>query len=140
MASDRFNDFLAAQDRVYDDVSRELAAGEKQTHWMWFVFPQLAGLGSSEMAQKFAIHSLDEARRYLAHPALGERLRECTRLVLAVPDRTIDQIFGYPDNLKFHSSMTLFAAAAPQEPLFTSALDKYFGGESDEQTLKLLGR
>jgi uncharacterized protein (DUF1810 family) len=139
MALDRFNDFVAAQDRVYDAVCRELTAGEKRTHWMWFVFPQLAGLGSSAMAQKFAIRSLDEARLYLAHPVLGERLRECTRLVLAVPDRGVDDIFGYPDNLKFHSSMTLFAAAAPGEPLFAEALDRFFGGQPDEQTLKLLG-
>jgi uncharacterized protein (DUF1810 family) len=137
---DRFNDFVAAQNRVYDDVCRELAAGEKQTHWMWFVFPQLAGLGSSGMAQKFAIHSLDEAQRYLAHPLLGQRLRECTQLVLAVPDRSVDQIFGYPDNLKFHSSMTLFAAAAPEEPLFAAALERFFGGQPDQQTIKLLGR
>jgi uncharacterized protein (DUF1810 family) len=107
---------------------------------MWFVFPQLAGLGSSGMAQKFAIHSLDEARRYLAHPVLGQRLRECTRLVLAVPDRTVDQIFGYPDNLKFRSSMTLFSVAAPEEPLFAAALAKYFGGQPDDQTLQLLGQ
>ncbi len=137
-ADSNLADFVAAQDAVYPQVLRELAAGEKRTHWMWFVFPQLAGLGSSPMAQRFAIGSLEEAQRYLAHPVLGARLRECTRLVLAVPDKDADAIFGYPDNLKFRSSMTLFAAAAPEEPLFRQALEWFFGGEPDPLTTGLL--
>lgn len=130
--------FVAAQDAVYDQVCRELGAGEKRTHWMWFVFPQLAGLGSSPMARRFAIDSLGEAQRYLGHEVLGARLRECTRLVLAVRGRDVDAIFGDPDNLKFRSCMTLFAAAAPEEPLFREALEQFFGGEADSATIALL--
>jgi uncharacterized protein (DUF1810 family) len=133
-------EFVRAQDAVYDDVLRELAAGRKETHWMWFVFPQLAGLGSSRMAQKFAIASLDEARRYLAHRVLGPRLAECTRLMLATPHNDVRAILGYPDDLKFRSSMTLFAATAPQEQVFREALAMFFGGEEDERTIELLGR
>jgi uncharacterized protein (DUF1810 family) len=106
---------------------------------MWFIFPQLLGLGRSHMAERFALGSLDEARRYLAHPLLGERLRQCTRLVTNVEGRGVSDIFGYPDDLKFHSSMTLFALAAPQEPLFETALKKYFSGQKDLKTVELLG-
>jgi uncharacterized protein (DUF1810 family) len=105
---------------------------------MWFVFPQLAGLGHSAMAVRYAIASLDEARAYLAHPVLGPRLRECTQLVLAVQGRSIDAIFGYPDNQKFHSCMTLFVAAAPSELVFTKALAKYFSNDLDTATLAVL--
>ena len=127
--------FLSAQAPLIAQVRTELRAGKKSSHWMWFVFPQIAGLGRSEMAQRFAIASLDEARAYLAHHILGPRLKECTSLVLAVEGRSIAEIFGTPDDLKFHSSMTLFARAAPQEPIFKAALQKYFGGKEDPLTL-----
>ena len=132
--------FVDAQAPVIDRVRAELRAGRKRTHWMWFVFPQIAGLGNSAMAVRYAIGSLDEARAYLAHPILGPRLRECTQLVLAVQDRTIDAIFGHPDNLKFRSSMTLFAKAAPEERVFADALTKHFSGEMDERTQAELAR
>ena len=135
--------FVTAQDPVYTQVCAELAAGRKESHWMWFIFPQLRGLGSSGMAQRYALSSLDEARAYLAHPLLGERLRRCTGLVNGVEGRTIQQIFGYPDELKFRSSMTLFAhaaaAAGAPEP-FVSALAKYFAGEEDPRTRELLAQ
>lgn len=134
----RLAEFVAAQDEVYEDVKRELAAGRKETHWSWFIFPQLSGLGRSSMSRKFALASKDEARRYLAHPVLGPRLRECTRLMLASPERDVSSILGPPDDLKFRSSMTLFAAAVPEEPLFKEALVKFFDGEPDPLTLSLL--
>jgi uncharacterized protein (DUF1810 family) len=137
---DEFSHFIAAQNPVYDQVIQELANGQKQSHWMWFVFPQVAGLGRSPMAQQYALHSLDAARRYIAHPVLGERLRQCTRLVVGTHDRTALEIFGNPDELKFHSSMTLFALAAPQEPLFAAALAKYFNRRADVKTLEILWR
>src|SRR5690606_31631687 len=130
-AAAMFEHFFAAQDRVWDDVLAELRAGEKRGHWMWFVFPQHVALGRSPMAQRYGLKGLDEARAYLDHPVLGARLSEATRLVLAVEGRTAHQIFGSPDDLKFRSSMTLFARAAPGEPLFRRALDKYYGGEED---------
>ena len=132
--------FVDAQDPVFANVRAELARGSKASHWMWFVFPQLAGLGRSPTAQHFAIASLDEARAYLAHPVLGPRLAECTRLVNAVQGKPVRAIFGSPDDLKFRSSMTLFALAAPDEPAFRDALDKYFAGVPDPRTLELLGR
>lgn len=127
--------FIAAQEPVYAQVTAELAAGRKRSHWMWFVFPQLQGLGASAMAQRYAIRSLEEATAYLAHPILGRRLRECAGLVNAVDGRSAREIFGRPDDLKFHSAMTLFAKAAPQEPLFALALQKYFAGAADPLTL-----
>ena len=130
--------FTAAQDGIYPQVLDELRAGRKRSHWMWFIFPQLAGLGSSAMAQRYAIGGLAEARAYLVHPVLGARLRECSRLVLAVQGATVHDIFGSPDNMKFHSSMTLFAQAAPDDALFRACLDKYFGGVPDQATLDLL--
>ena len=130
--------FVNAQQRVYDDVLAELRAGRKRSHWMWFVFPQLAGLGRSEMAQRYALASLDEAAAYLAHPVLGDRLRECAALVLATSDATVDEIFGHPDNMKFHSSMTLFAAVPGADSVFSQNLDKYFGGARDALTLSRL--
>jgi uncharacterized protein (DUF1810 family) len=131
-------EFVAAQDAVYDDVRRELAAGRKETHWIWFIFPQLLGLGRSPMSQKFGLASLKEAQSYLRHVILGPRLRECTQLMLAAPNRSIGSILGYPDDLKFRSSMTLFAAAAPEDLLFDAALDRFFEGERDERTISLL--
>ena len=130
--------FVAAQDGVYGDVVAELRAGRKRSHWMWFVFPQIAGLGSSAMAKRYAIASRAEAEAYLAHPVLGERLRACTDLVLAVPGRDITAILGSPDDVKFRSSMTLFGRAAPGEARFGAALDRYFGGEPDGATLQRL--
>jgi uncharacterized protein (DUF1810 family) len=130
--------FVDAQDRVYSRVVAELRAGRKTSHWMWFVFPQVAGLGFSPMAQKYAIRSLDEARAYLAHPVLGARLLECTELLLDVKDRDISEILGYPDDLKFRSSMTLFAAVDNAPPLFGAALQQYFASEPDARTLELL--
>ena len=121
--------FVDAQDPVYSSVCAELRRGRKQSHWMWFVFPQLRGLGSSAMAAKFAIASRQEAEAYLEHPILGPRLRECTRLVNLVEGRPIDQIFGYPDDLKFRSSMTLFASVEGGDTqIFKDALQRYFAG------------
>jgi uncharacterized protein (DUF1810 family) len=130
--------FEAAQKPLMERVLGELRAGEKRTHWMWFVFPQLAGLGHSPMAQRYAIASLDEARAYLAHGVLGPRLIECTDLVNAVEGRSIHAIFGSPDDMKFRSSMTLFARAAPDEAVFREALARYFGGVEDPRTIELL--
>jgi uncharacterized protein (DUF1810 family) len=132
--------FLDAQSTTYSAAYAELAAGRKRTHWMWFIFPQIHGLGSSPTARHYAIQSLDEAVDYLAHPLLGERLRTCTALVLAIPDPSLDLIFGYPDNLKFHSSVTLFAAAArqsqdPADAIFQQAIDRLFSGQPDPATL-----
>ncbi|MEI9994952.1 MAG: DUF1810 domain-containing protein [Rhizomicrobium sp.] len=126
--------FVTAQAPVIARVHAELEAGAKRSHWMWFVFPQIAGLGFSAMAQRYAIGSLDEARAYLAHPVLGPRLKACTELVLSVESRDAHAIFGSPDDLKFRSSMTLFACAAPQEPVFRAALTKYFAGVEDAAT------
>ena len=129
--------FVEAQNPVYDRVVAELASGRKKSHWMWFVFPQIAGLGGSPMAISYAISSLDEAKAYLAHPILGARLRECISLVNRIEGRSIDEIFGSPDNKKFRSSMTLFAHAA-DDGLFEQALLKYFGGAPDPLTLARL--
>ncbi len=117
-------------------VLAELAAGRKHTHWMWFVFPQIAGLGHSAMARRYALGSLEEARAYLAHPVLGPRLLRCAGLVNAVEGRTVNAILGSPDDLKFHSCMTLFALAAPGEAVFREALAKYFGGMLDTLTVE----
>jgi len=132
--------FVDAQARIYEAALAELAAGAKRSHWMWFVFPQLAGLGSSSTAQRYAIASLDEAKAYLAHPVLGPRLRECLAAVMAVEGRTAHQVFGSPDDLKFRSSLTLFLEAAPGEALFRAALGKYFDGDPDARTLEILRR
>jgi uncharacterized protein (DUF1810 family) len=134
----QLGEFVDAQDAVYADVLRELMAGRKETHWIWFIFPQLAGLGLSPMSQKFGLSSKADAVAYLDHGILGPRLRECTQLILKLSNRPIDQILGYPDDLKFRSSMTLFAAAAPEEPIFEAALEKFFGGNYDPLTIKLL--
>ena len=136
--TDRFNldRFLEAQDAVFENVRSELREGRKRTHWMWFIFPQIAGLGHSPMSKTFAISSLPEAEAYLKHPVLGPRLRECTQLVNAVEGRSISQIFGDPDDIKFRSSMTLFAHASGENQVFLDALKKYFGGQSDATTLE----
>jgi uncharacterized protein (DUF1810 family) len=130
--------FVDAQNPLYAEVCAELANGRKRSHWMWFVFPQIRGLGSSAMAQRFAISSLAEAQAYIRHAVLGERLRETTRLVNRVEGRSIEDIFGYPDYLKFRSSMSLFARATDDHQVFDDALHKYFHGEADPDTLRLL--
>jgi uncharacterized protein (DUF1810 family) len=130
--------FVDAQGPVYAQVRAELRAGAKSSHWMWFVFPQLAGLGRSATAKYFGIASRAEGAAYWRHPVLGARLEECTGLVLAVQGRSAHQIFGAPDDLKFCSSMTLFEQLVPDEPAFAQALAKYFGGRRDARTLELL--
>lgn len=137
-----FEHFLEAQAPIYDRVTAELAAGRKQTHWMWFVFPQLRGLGSSPRAIRYGLANLLEAQRYLAHPVLGARLRHCTGLVLGHSERTAHEIFGSPDDVKFRSSMTLFqeaAASAEDAAPFRQAIDTFYAGEADPMTLALLG-
>jgi len=131
--------FIDAQQGVYPKALAELHAGHKRSHWMWFIFPQIAGLGSSQMATTYAIASSDEAAAYLAHPVLGPRLRECAMAVASIDDRPIDEVFDYPDNLKFHSCMTLFADVAPDEAVFQACLDRFFDGEADTATLARLG-
>ena len=130
--------FVAAQEDIYPTALAELKRGRKVSHWMWFVFPQIAGLGRSPMAHRYAIRSLAEARAYLDHPLLGVRLRECTEAVNAVAGRRALDIFGTPDDLKFRSSMTLFAEAAADRQPFAAALDKYYAGEPDAATLARL--
>jgi uncharacterized protein (DUF1810 family) len=130
--------FVDAQADQYPSVLQELQAGRKATHWMWYIFPQIKGLGSSWTAQKYAIVSREEARAYLDHPVLGPRLQECTRLVLAVNGRSANAIFGSPDDVKFRSCVTLFAQSADDVELFEQALSKYFGGKLDPLTLARL--
>ncbi len=132
--------FLTAQDRVYEQALAEVRGGRKRSHWMWFVFPQFEGLGSSPTAGHFAIRSLDEARAYLGHPVLGARLVECAAALLDLEGRSASEIFGYPDDLKLHSSMTLFELASPPGSLFGRVLERYFGGERDGETLRLVER
>ena len=131
--------FIRAQEPVMTQVRQELAAGRKRSHWMWFVFPQLAGLGHSAMARRYAISSLAEAQAYLEHPLLGPRLVELTELVNQVKGRSIREIFGSPDDLKFHSSMTLFAYARPGVSAFREVLERHFGGVMDNRTLEKFG-
>jgi uncharacterized protein (DUF1810 family) len=132
--------FVQAQDAVIDAVRCELQAGLKRTHWMWFVFPQLRALGRSPTAQRYGISSLAEARAYMAHPVLGTRLVECAELVLSIPGRTAHEIFGSPDDLKLHSSMTLFAAATPDRQVFGKVIGKFFCGTLDLLTTELLAK
>lgn len=130
--------FLQAQEPVYDRVQTELNNGHKRSHWMWFIFPQFAGLGGSEMSRRYAIRSREEALAYLEHPLLGARLRTCTQEVLNIRERSVAGIFGHPDDLKFHSSMTLFAQVAAADSLFQQALNQYFHGILDDWTLSLM--
>jgi uncharacterized protein (DUF1810 family) len=132
--------FVESQNSDYTTVGRELESGRKRSHWIWYVFPQIAGLGMSATSQKYAISSCEEARAYAEHPVLGARLRECTQLVLDIQGRTVEDIFPYPDGLKFRSCMTLFERCAPDPTLFRAALDKYFGGKRDPLTLEILGK
>jgi uncharacterized protein (DUF1810 family) len=142
----RLQRFVDAQASCFAQVRSELLAGRKQSHWMWFIFPQISGLGSSPMARRFAISGVAEADAYLNHPVLGDRLRDCTALVNAVAGRSIHDIFGYPDDLKFHSSVTLFAWVVAHGPrlqmlgnhVFADALTKYFKGKPDQATLDRL--
>lgn len=130
--------FATAQAPVFKRVLEELRRGRKATHWMWFVFPQIAGLGSSPMSRRYAIASLEEARAYLAHPVLGARLHECVSILLDLDGLSAHAIFGSPDDMKLHSSLTLFAQAAPDETLFRKALERYFAGRPDQATLERL--
>jgi len=138
--TDRFDlqRFVDAQKPVYDTVVGELRGGRKRSHWMWFVFPQLRGLGNSPTAVRFAISSIDEARAYLAHELLGPRLRECARLVAQIEGRAAEEIFGWPDDMKLRSSMTLFAHASDDNTDFVAVLQKFYGGEEDPATLARL--
>jgi uncharacterized protein (DUF1810 family) len=129
--------FVDAQAPVYTQVMSELRSGRKRSHWIWFIFPQIAGLGPSAMARRFAIASRDETVAYLAHPTLGPRLRECTRVVCGITGRLIEQILGSPDDIKFRSSTTLFEAVSG-DPVFRNALDKFCAGASDSTTLAIL--
>ena len=131
--------FLSAQDGVYSTALAELRAGRKRTHWMWFIFPQLRGLGRSAMAERYGIVSVTEAREYLIHPILGPRLKDCVEAITPLRDRTLHEILGSPDDLKFRSSMTLFAMVDPEAPLFRTALDRWCDGMLDPATLSLLG-
>ena len=137
---DRYNlqRFVDAQEPVFEQVVAELRAGCKIGHWMWFIFPQLRGLGSSSLASRFGISSLAEAKTYLQHPVLGQRLRQCARLAIDANRRAVTEIFGHPDDLKFRSSMTLFLNASSDNRVFKEALEKYFGGAPDPLTLKRL--
>ena len=130
--------FLKAQDSCYQTILTELRNGQKRTHWMWFIFPQITGLGRSPTAQYYAISGIEEARTYLDHPLLGTRLKECTQTVLGIQDRTLQEIFGNPDDWKFRSSMTLFEYTAPNEKIFSEALERYCEGKRDRKTLEII--
>ena len=132
-------EFVAAQEAVYDQVRRELAAGRKTSHWIWFIFPQVAGLGFSPMSRKFGLASKEEALSYLRHGVLGPRLRECTQMMLARPSQAAETILGDIDAMKFRSCMTLFAMVDPGESVFQTALDRFFGGDVDARTMQFLG-
>jgi uncharacterized protein (DUF1810 family) len=129
--------FTSAQENIYDTVLAELSNGRKRSHWMWYIFPQIDGLGYSATSKHYAIKSLEEARQYLNHPVLGKRLLECAEAVFSIEGRSISEIFGYPDNLKLKSSMTLFAYVAAPCSVFSRILEKYFNGEQDALTLKI---
>ncbi|HEX9136493.1 MAG TPA: DUF1810 domain-containing protein [Nitrospirota bacterium] len=133
------NRFIGAQEGIYDRVLAELRGGLKRSHWMWFIFPQIDGLGFSSTTRHYAIKSVEEARRYLGHPVLGARLVECTEAVLAVQGRSVSDIFGYPDDMKLQSSMTLFALVAGPRSVFERVLEKYYQGKRDARTLQIVG-
>ncbi len=132
------NRFVSAQEGVFELALAELKRGQKRSHWMWFMFPQLAGLGSSSTSRKYALKSLDEARAYLAHPILGQRLLDCCQAILSVQGRSASEIMGYPDDLKLRSSMSLFALAGDSHCEFRQVIDRYFDGQLDPRTLELL--
>ena len=133
------NRFIRAQEKIYKSVIEELRNGRKRSHWIWFIFPQFEGLGHSETSRFYSIKSEEEARQYLDHPMLGPRLLQCAETILAVDGKTASEIFGFPDDLKFKSSMTLFACVSEPGSVFARALDKYFYGERDKKTEDLLG-
>ena len=137
---DRFDlaRFISAQEMVYARVLYELRNGRKRSHWMWFIFPQIDGLGNSSTTKLYAIKSIEEAQEYLNHPVLGKRLKECAEAVLAIERRSVSEIFGYPDDMKLKSSMTLFENVTNSDSIFSSILDKYFNGARDLRTLNLL--
>lgn len=132
------NRFTKAQEDIYDRVMAELAGGRKRSHWMWFIFPQIEGLGHSSVSRRYAIKSIEEAREYLKHPLLGARLSDCAEAVLGIEGRSASEIFGFPDDLKLRSSMTLFATISEHGSAFALVLDKFFNGDRDERTLQLL--
>ena len=134
------NRFIIAQERDYDQALHEIRSGQKRTHWMWYIFPQVKGLGRSEMARYYGIDGLDEAKAYIAHPVLGRRLMEVSQALLNIETGNISDVMEYPDDLKLRSSMTLFAEVMPGEPVFEGVLDKFFGGVRDNLTLQMLGR
>lgn len=134
------DDFINAQNPIYPLVLQELAQGKKRTHWMWFIFPQIQGLGRSAMAQRFALANLAQAQNYLQHPVLGTRLRECAELLLAHPDKSAFDIFGKPDYIKLHSSLTLFALVAEQGSVFEQLLQQFYVGQYDKKTLEILAQ
>ena len=137
---DRFdlNRFVQAQEEIYPRALAEIKLGQKRSHWMWFIFPQIDGLGYSSTAKFYAIKSKDEAKAYLDHPLLGKRLIECVEALLEIEGKSAAEIFGYPDDLKLRSSLTLFANVSPADSVFSRVLDRYFGGEPDQRTLELL--
>ena len=132
--------FVLAQQVNCEDALREMRCGRKQTHWMWYIFPQLRGLGRSAMSMRYGLDGLEEARAYLAHPVLGPRLLECCEAVLKADSNDPWEVFGSPDNLKFCSCLTLFALAAPSVPFFEQLLDKFYGGQKDLRTIQILSR
>ena len=138
MSTALFNDFIQAQNTVYPSVIKELTDGQKRTHWMWFIFPQVKGLGHSKMSRRFAIGSLEQAKEYLQHDVLGARLLECAELLLLHPDKSALDVFGSPDHLKLHSSLTLFAFAAGNKYVFEQLLYQFYAGSYDINTIKML--
>ncbi len=132
--------FLSAQEPVFDRVLAELRSGQKRSHWMWFIFPQISGLGNSPTSRYYAIQSLEEALAYLNHPVLGPRLVQCAEILLGIEGRSASEIFDFPDDLKLRSSMTLFDRVMDSPSVFSRVLEKYYGGKQDEATLKILGR
>ena len=130
--------FLVAQQNIYPQVVKELESGKKTTHWMWFIFPQIEGLGNSATAKYYSIKTIEEAKEYLMHPILGKRLLECTNIIAEIENKTADEIFGYTDTIKLRSCMTLFNFFAPEHKVFAAVLKKYFNGVEDEQTLFIL--
>jgi uncharacterized protein (DUF1810 family) len=136
--SNEENRFLTAQQNIYSHVLKELQNGKKTSHWMWFIFPQIDGLGHSSTAKYYSIKSINEAKEYIDHPILGKRLLECSNLILKIQGKSVEDIFGYPDYLKLKSCMTLFNYAVPKQKVFADVLNKYFAGEQDEQTISIL--
>ena len=138
MTDNTLTRFIEAQQNVYPQVLKELRNGKKTSHWMWFIFPQIQGLGHSSTAKYYSIKTIEEAKEYLAHPVLGKRLLECSNIILEIKNKIADEIFGYPDNLKLKSSMSLFNYVRNDQKAFADVLKKYFSGKEDEQTLSIL--